>query len=153
MAGAPAVRSPAKFLRVAMAVEQLTGELAGTPPAMDVAARARLTGMYGQFLEDLRGALSPEVYAELRRLIRVPAGEPQDRQLRLAYIELRAWLRGVPLEFQVEVPAPAARPPEAGVRHQNRRARSQHNQAPDLPGRPGGGPTDGSAPPRSGGTE
>jgi hypothetical protein len=138
-----------------MAVEQVTGELAGAPPALDVAARARLTSMYGRFLDDLRDALSPRVYAELRRLIRVPAGEPQDRQLRLAYIGLRAWLRGVPLEFQVEVPVTAARPPGAGARPRDRRQGGHHNQAPDPPDGPpdgpAGGPPAGSAPPRTGG--
>ncbi|HEY7484112.1 MAG TPA: proteasome activator [Streptosporangiaceae bacterium] len=102
---APTLRSAARFLRVTTSVTRLVEELNAGALTLDDSTCTRLTGMYGQFIDDLRGALSAHMYAELQRLVRVPPGDPGARELRLAYIELLGWLRGVPLEIEIDVPA------------------------------------------------
>jgi hypothetical protein len=92
-------------LRVTTSVTRLVEELNAGALTLDDSTCTRLTGMYGQFIDDLRGALSAHMYAELQRLVRVPPGDPGARELRLAYIELLGWLRGVPLEIEIDVPA------------------------------------------------
>lgn len=101
----PALRSATRFLRVVTTITRLVDELNAGSLTLDEAARARLMHMYGGFIDDLRDALSAHMYAELRRLVRIPRPEPGARELRLAYVELLGWLRGVPLEIVVEVPA------------------------------------------------
>ncbi len=89
------VESPAKIIRIGGMVKQLLEEVRST--SLDEAARDRLRDVYENSLTELRGALSPELGAELDRLsLDFEDNEiPSESELRVAKAQLVGWLEGL----------------------------------------------------------
>ena len=92
----PAVSEPAKVvMRVGTMIKQLLDEVRNG--GLDEPSRERLRGIYDRSIEELGGALSPELREELARLA-FPFDEdevPTEVELRMAQAQLVGWLEGL----------------------------------------------------------
>jgi Protein of unknown function (DUF2587) len=90
------VSEPAKVMRIGTMIKQLLEEVRGTQ--LDEAGRDRLRDIYETSVEELAGALSSDLEAELLRLA-IPfdadAGVPSEAELRVAQAQLVGWLEGL----------------------------------------------------------
>ncbi len=89
------IDQPAKVMRIGSMVKQLLEEVRAAP--LDDASRQRLAAIYERSIEELSGALSSDLQAELRGLAR-PFGDeqaPSDAELRVAQAQLVGWLEGL----------------------------------------------------------
>jgi hypothetical protein len=90
-----AVEEPAKVMRIGSMIKQLLEEVRGAP--LDEPARARLREIYETSVQELGGALSPDLREELDR-VAIPFGEgdqPSEAELRIAQAQLVGWLEGL----------------------------------------------------------
>jgi hypothetical protein len=89
------VESPAKVMRIGSMVKQLLDEVRAAP--LDEASRERLVAIYHESVDELSGALSPDLAAELRQFALPFEGEdaPSDAELRVAQAQLVGWLEGL----------------------------------------------------------
>ena len=132
----PAVSEPAKVMRVGTMIKQLLDEVRSG--GLDEPSRERLRGIYDRSIEELGGALSPELREELARLA-FPFDEdevPTEVELRMAQAQLVGWLEGLFHGIQATLFAQ-----QMAARQQLERMRGQLPEgAPGAPGaeqRPG----------------
>lgn len=88
-----AVEQPAKVMRIGAMVKQLLDEVRAAP--LDERSRERLAEIYQTSVNELAGALSPDLQDELRRLALPFAETPSDAELRIAQAQLVGWLEGL----------------------------------------------------------
>jgi hypothetical protein len=88
------IEQPAKVLRIGSMLKQLLDEVRAAP--LDEASRVRLKQLYEQSVRELASGLSPDLVAELNRLV-LPFGEatPSEAELRVAQAQLVGWLEGL----------------------------------------------------------
>lgn len=89
------VSEPAKVMRIGTMIRQLLEEVKATE--LDEPGRDRLKEIYETSVEELAGALSPDLRAELERLA-LPFDEddiPTGPELRVAQAQLVGWLEGL----------------------------------------------------------
>jgi hypothetical protein len=93
-AGVETIERPAMVLRIGSMIKQLLDEVRAAP--LDQASRLRLKEIYEQSVRELASGLSPELAAELDRLV-LPfeSDEPSDAELRIAQAQLVGWLEGL----------------------------------------------------------
>ena len=91
----PEIESPAKIIRIGAMVKQLLEEVRNT--SVDDATREQLRRIYGNSVEELKSALSPELGAELDSLSFDFSGDepPSEAELRMAQAQLVGWLEGL----------------------------------------------------------
>jgi hypothetical protein len=85
---------PEKAIRIRSMVKELLNEVRNVP--LDEASRDRLRKLYELSLDEVSGALSPDLAAELGRLMSPfdhPA--PSETELRIAQAQLIGWLEGL----------------------------------------------------------
>jgi len=89
-----AIARPAKVMRIGAMIKQLLDEVRGAE--LDPASRARLKEIYEHSVRELAGTLSPDLAAELDRLV-LPfdSEEPSSSELRVAQAQLVGWLEGL----------------------------------------------------------
>jgi hypothetical protein len=89
------IESPAKIIRIGAMVKQLLEEVRNT--SVDDATREQLRRIYGNSVEELKSALSPELGAELDSLSFDFSGDepPSEAELRMAQAQLVGWLEGL----------------------------------------------------------
>lgn len=90
-----AVEEPAKVMRMGSMIKQLLDEVRTAD--LDGPARGRLKAIYEASVEELGGALSPDLREELDR-VAIPFGdeaEPSTAELRVAQAQLVGWLEGL----------------------------------------------------------
>lgn len=89
------IESPAKIIRIGAMVKQLLEEVRNT--SIDDATRDQLRRIYGNSIEELKSALSPDLGAELDSLSFDFSGEeaPTEAELRMAQAQLVGWLEGL----------------------------------------------------------
>ena len=89
------IESPAKIIRIGAMVKQLLEEVRNT--SIDDATREQLRRIYGNSVEELKSALSPELGAELDSLSFDFTGDepPTESELRMAQAQLVGWLEGL----------------------------------------------------------
>lgn len=91
----PAVSEPAKVMRVGTMIKQLLDEVRAAD--LDEPSRERLRAIYDRSIEELGGALSPDLRDELARLA-FPFDDdevPTEVELRMAQAQLVGWLEGL----------------------------------------------------------
>ncbi len=88
------VEQPAKVMRIGSMVKQLLDEVRSAD--LDTASRGRMREIYEQSIRELAGALSPDLAAELDRMV-LPFDEsvPSESELRVAQAQLVGWLEGL----------------------------------------------------------
>ena len=88
------VEQPAKVMRIGSMVKQLLDEVRAAP--LDEAGRSRLREIHDQSIRELAGALSPDLAAELDRIV-LPFDDtvPSEAELRVAQAQLVGWLEGL----------------------------------------------------------
>lgn len=89
-----AIEQPAKVMRIGSMVRQLLEEVRQAP--LDEAGRARLREIYEQSMQELASGLSPDLVAELDRMV-LPFDDkaPSEAELRIAQAQLVGWLEGL----------------------------------------------------------
>ena len=89
------VGQPGKVMRIGTMVKQLLDEVKAAP--LDDASRARMAEIYQRSIDELAGALSPDLETELRNLAHPfnPDRVPSDAELRIAQAQLVGWLEGL----------------------------------------------------------
>ena len=88
------ISQPAKVMRIGAMVKTLLDEARSAP--MDEAGRGRLREIYETSIQELSGALSPDLGAELARMAPpVVEGVPWESELRIAQAQLVGWLGGL----------------------------------------------------------
>jgi hypothetical protein len=89
------ITSPAKVMRIGSMVKQLLEEVRTAP--LDEASRERLAEIYQRSVEELSGALSPDLRDELASLALPFDGDgvPSESELRVAKAQLVGWLEGL----------------------------------------------------------
>ncbi len=89
------IESPAKIIRIGAMVKQLLEEVRNT--SIDDATREQLRRIYGNSVDELKSALSPELGAELDSLSFDFSGDepPTESELRMAQAQLVGWLEGL----------------------------------------------------------
>lgn len=89
------VSEPAKVMRIGTMIRQLLEEVRSTE--LDEPGRDRLKEIYETSVEELAAALSPDLRAELERLV-LPFDDdevPSGPELRVAQAQLVGWLEGL----------------------------------------------------------
>lgn len=89
------IEQPAKVMRIGSMIKQLLDEVKSAP--LDEKARARLTEIHRQSIQELESGLAPELIDELERLA-LPFKEgqtPSEAELRVAQAQLVGWLEGL----------------------------------------------------------
>lgn len=89
------VSEPAKVMRIGSMIKQLLEEVRTTD--LDERGRNRLREIYDTSIEELTGALSPDLRDELVNLA-MPFGDdevPSESELRIAQAQLVGWLEGL----------------------------------------------------------
>jgi Protein of unknown function (DUF2587) len=88
------VEQPAKVMRIGSMVKQLLDEVRAA--GLDEASRTRMREIYEQSVQELAGALSPDLAAELDRMT-LPFDDsiPSEAELRIAQAQLVGWLEGL----------------------------------------------------------
>ena len=90
-----AVEEPAKVMRIGSMIKQLLEEV--RTAELDDKARTRLKEIYDTSIQEVGGALSPDLREELER-VAIPFGadqSPSDAELRVAQAQLVGWLEGL----------------------------------------------------------
>ena len=88
------ISQPAKVMRIGAMVKTLLDEARSAP--MDEAGRGRLREIYETSIQELSGALSPDLGAELARMAPpFVEGVPSESELRIAQAQLVGWLEGL----------------------------------------------------------
>jgi hypothetical protein len=89
------ISEPAKVMRIGTMIKQLLEEVRSTE--LDEPGRDRLREIYQTSVEELAGALSPDLQDELQRLVLPFEGDgvPTDAELRVAQAQLVGWLEGL----------------------------------------------------------
>lgn len=90
------VQEPAKVMRIGTMIKQLLDEVKAAP--LDDSARARLSQIHRQSIDELEDGLAPELVEELERLALPFADDgtpPSDAELRIAQAQLVGWLEGL----------------------------------------------------------
>lgn len=89
------VSEPAKVMRVGSMVKQLLDEVKSAP--LDDRSRERLAHVYQRSIDEVAGALSPDLAEELRSMALPfePGVVPSDAELRVAQAQLVGWLEGL----------------------------------------------------------
>jgi hypothetical protein len=89
------IESPGKIIRIGAMVKQLLEEVRNSE--LDEASRDHLRDIYENSIKELKGALSPDLAAELEELSFDFSGEelPTGTELRLAKAQLVGWLEGL----------------------------------------------------------
>ncbi len=93
--GGESIDHPAKVMRLGSMVKQLLEELRGE--GLDEPSRAHLRRIHQTVVDELGGALSPELSEELGRLAvdLSPDSTPTPDELRVAQAQLVGWLEGL----------------------------------------------------------
>jgi len=93
--GTESIEQPAKVMRVGTMMKQLLEEVRQS--SLDESSRDRLRDIYATSIAELGSALSPELQAELARLISpFPADNPPTQsELQVAKAQLVGWLEGL----------------------------------------------------------
>jgi hypothetical protein len=127
------IQSPGKIIRIGTMVKQLLDEVNET--TLDEASREQLRRIYENSLDEIRGALSPELAGELDRLTLDFEDDtiPTDAQLKVAKAQLVGWLNGLFQGIQATLMAQ-----QFAARQQLDGMRGQLPQGPGVPGGPGG---------------
>ena len=131
------VSEPAKVMRVGSMVKQLLDEVKSAP--LDDRSRERLAHVYQRSIDEVAGALSPDLAEELRSMALPfePGVVPSDAELRVAQAQLVGWLEGLFHGIQATLFAQ-----QIAARQQLEQMRSQLG-----PGGMRGIPSDGAIPP------
>jgi len=89
------VSEPAKVMRIGTMIKQLLDEVRATD--LDEPGRDRLREIYETSVDELSGALSPDLQDELARLALPFEGEgvPSEAELQIAQAQLVGWLEGL----------------------------------------------------------
>ena len=88
------VEQPAKVMRIGSMVKQLLDEVRNAP--LDEKSRTRLKEIHEQSVRELASALSPDLAAELDRMVLPFDGSvPSEAELRIAQAQLVGWLEGL----------------------------------------------------------
>jgi hypothetical protein len=87
------ITEPAKLLRIASMVRELLEETRHA--SMDEAGRKRLVDIYHRSVEELGGAVSPDLKAELEDLLPPLDDVPGEAEMRVAQAQLVGWLEGL----------------------------------------------------------
>jgi Protein of unknown function (DUF2587) len=88
------ISQPAKVMRIGSMVKTLLDEARSAP--LDEAGRTRLKEIYRQSIDELSGALSPDLRGELARMAPPFNSEvPSESELRVAQAQLVGWLEGL----------------------------------------------------------
>ncbi len=88
------IEQPAKVMRIGSMVKQLLEEVKSAP--LDKKSRERLRDIYDKSVSELAASLSPDLQAELDRLVSpFESEEPSDAELRIAQAQLLGWLEGL----------------------------------------------------------
>lgn len=129
-----AVEEPAKVMRIGSMIKQLLDEVRQAD--LDGPARERLKAIYDSSIQEVGGALSPDLRAELER-VAIPFGEadspPSDAELRVAQAQLVGWLEGLFHGIQATLFAQ-----QMAARNQIEEMRRQLPPGAMPPGGPGG---------------
>ena len=93
--GTEMVGQPGKVMRIGTMVKQLLDEVKAAP--LDDASRARMARIYQRSIDELAGALSPDLQEELRSLAPpfASGNTPSESELRVAQAQLVGWLEGL----------------------------------------------------------
>jgi hypothetical protein len=89
------VEQPAKVMRIGSMIKQLLEEVRQAP--LDETSRGRLREIYDTSVRELAEGLSPDLRAELSRMV-IPFGDesvPSEGELRVAQAQLVGWLEGL----------------------------------------------------------
>ena len=91
----PTVSEPAKVMRIGTMIKQLLEEVRTT--TLDEPGRDRLREIYETSVEELSGALAPDLRDELARLALPFEGDevPSEAELHIAQAQLVGWLEGL----------------------------------------------------------
>jgi hypothetical protein len=88
------ISQPAKVMRIGSMVKTLLDEARSAP--LDEAGRVRLREIYQISIDELSGALSPDLGGELSRMVLPFSSEvPSESELRVAQAQLVGWLEGL----------------------------------------------------------
>jgi hypothetical protein len=88
------VEKPAKVMRMGSMIKQLLEEVRLAP--LDEAGRMRLREIFETSVQELSSGLSPDLVAELERVVMPFAQEtPSQAELRVAQAQLVGWLEGL----------------------------------------------------------
>lgn len=88
------VTDPSKAMRLGSMVKQLLEEVRDSEP--DDAGRQRLADIHRRSIDELRGALSADLAAELDRIVLpLEGGVPTTSEVRIVHAQLVGWLEGV----------------------------------------------------------
>ncbi len=88
------ISQPAKVMRIGSMVKSLLDE--ARTAEIDDAGRKRLGEIYSLSIEELSGALSPDLVKELSRMALPFSGNvPTESELRIAQAQLVGWLEGL----------------------------------------------------------
>jgi Protein of unknown function (DUF2587) len=88
------ISQPAKVMRIGSMVKSLLDEARTAP--LDEAGRKRLREIYSISIDELSGALSPDLVKELSRMALDFSGDvPSESELRIAQAQLVGWLEGL----------------------------------------------------------
>lgn len=125
------IDEPARLIRIASAVQTMLHEVQTTE--LDEAARQRLTDIHNRAVEDLRGAVSEDLRAELEQLTLEPEEEtPTGAELRVMQAQLSGWLQGLFHGIQASIATQ-----QMAAQQQLARMRGQQEQQGPVPGGPG----------------
>ncbi|MEM9036197.1 MAG: proteasome activator [Actinomycetota bacterium] len=90
----PAIREPARVMRIGAMIRQLRDEVHEAP--LDEPSRERLREIYETSVRELSSALSPDLVDELERMTSPFASDaPSESELRIAQAQLVGWLEGL----------------------------------------------------------
>ncbi len=88
------ISQPAKVMRIGSMVKTLLDEARSAP--LDEAGRLRLREIYQTSINELSGALSPDLGGELSRMVLPFSSDvPSESELRVAQAQLVGWLEGL----------------------------------------------------------
>jgi hypothetical protein len=123
------ISQPAKVMRIGSMVKSLLDEARSAP--LDEAGRKRLAEIYSISIDELSGALSPDLVKELSRMaLRFDGDLPTESELRIAQAQLVGWLEGLFHGIQASLFAQ-----QAAAQAQFERIREHSlNPAPTQPG-------------------
>ncbi len=138
------VSEPAKVMRIGSMIKILLEEVRSSP--LDEAGRDRLRDIYDTSIQELSGALSPDLREELESLA-IPfddAEVPSESELRIAQAQLVGWLEGLFHGIQATLFAQ-----QQVAQHQLAQMQSQQTLPPGVVPGPGG-PAGAQSPPAGG---
>jgi hypothetical protein len=87
------IQHPTKLLRIASMIRELVEEVRQAP--LDERGRSRIREVYARTLGELKGLLSPDLQAELAKLMTPLEEGASDAEIRVAQAQLLGWLEGL----------------------------------------------------------